>query len=499
MGYTHFERLSSLDAAFLDVEDENCHMHIGAVGIFERGPLGRPDGGIAIERIRDLMTMGIHRIPRYRQRLSWIPVANHPVWIDDPRFNLNYHLRHTNLPHPGDERLLKRLVGRLMSQQLDRTKPLWEMWVIEGLEGNRVAVVTKVHHCMIDGIGGIDLIGGIMQSSPQPDPELTKHPPTWMPRPAPGPRELLVREIGRRVAEPLGILREIRQAIADPVAARTQLRDRLQGIGEALTAGLRSASPTPLNLALGPHRRFDWTDIDLGAVKAVKKKLGGTVNDVVLAILSGALRRFLHRRGVAPSRLDFRAMLPVSLRTAQDHDHVGNRVAMVVARLPLDEGDARRRLARVTAETRALKESKLVLGVQTLEDLSDRAFTTLFAQLTRLAERAQPYNIVVTNVPGPPFSLYLQGARMLSCFPVVPLFKNQSLGVALFSYDGRIHWGFNSDWDALPDLHELVEEVNEEFETLCEAAGLSGAPREEAARGENGRAHATRGLSTGDP
>src|SRR5512134_242786 len=190
MAYSHFERLSALDDSFLEIEDGTTHMHIGAVAVFEGGPLLTAEGGIDIDRVRAMMESGIHRIPRYRQRLIWTPVFGQPVWVDDPRFNLAYHVRHTHLPKPGDDRLLKRLAGRLMSQQLDRGKPLWEMWIVEGLEGDRFAIVTKAHHCMIDGVGSVELTGSVMRPTPDEDPRLAEPPPRWMPRPAPSPREL---------------------------------------------------------------------------------------------------------------------------------------------------------------------------------------------------------------------------------------------------------------------------------------------------------------------
>ena len=472
MAYAHCERLSALDASFLALEDASCHMHIGAVATFDATPLLGPDGHLDIDRIRALMEAGIHRIPRYRQRLAWPPLLRHPVWVDDARFNLHYHLRHTHLPPPGDDRLLKRLAGRLMSQQLDRGKPLWEMWVVEGLTGNRFAIVTKVHHCMIDGVGSVELTGTIMRPTPDHDPHLDGVPPRWIPRPEPHPLALLRDEVVRRAIAPWVAAGTVVRALGAPRAAAQTLQDTLGGVGEAVLAGLRSASPTPLNTAIGPHRRFDWAEIDLGLVKEVRAKLGGTVNDVVLAVLTGALRRFLHRRGEQTDALDFRAMLPVNVRDADGGRKLGNRVAMIVARLPLGERSPRLRLEQVTAATRERKRSRQALGMQTIEELSDQSFTTLFTQFSRLAALARPFNVVVTNVPGPPFPVYIEGARMLGCYPLVPLFRNQALGVALLSYNGRIYWGFNADWDALPDLHDLVAMVEPEFDALLADAGV---------------------------
>jgi diacylglycerol O-acyltransferase len=473
MAYAYCDRLSALDASFLALEDANCHMHIGAVATVDASPLRGPGGHLDIERIRTLMEAGIHRIPRYRQRLAWPPLLRHPVWVDDARFNLHYPLRHTYLPPPGDDRLLKRLAGRLMSQQLDRGKPLWEMWIVEGLEGNRFAIVTKVHHCMIDGVGSVELTGTIMRPTPDHDPHLDREPPRWVPRPEPHPVALLRDELVRRATGPFLAAGAIVRALGAPRAAVRTLGDTLEGIGEAVVAGLRSASPTPLNPAIGPHRRFDWAEIDLDLVKEVRTRLGGTVNDVVLAVLTGVLRRFLHQRGENTDTLDFRAMLPVNVRVADGHRTLGNRVAMLVARLPLGERDPRARLEQVTAATREIKQSRQAIGIQTIEELSDRSFTTIFTEFSRLAALVRPFNVVVTNVPGPAFPVYVEGARMLACYPLVPLFRGQALGVALLSYNGRIYWGFNADWDALPDLHDLAAAVEPEFQTLLAAAGVS--------------------------
>ncbi|MFN8542780.1 MAG: wax ester/triacylglycerol synthase family O-acyltransferase [Candidatus Binatia bacterium] len=465
--YTHCERLSALDASFLALEDQNTHMHIGAVAVFEAAPLRAPDGGIDIERVRRLMEAGLHRIPRYRQRLAWVPLFGQPVWIDDPRFNLQYHVRHTHLPRPGDERQLKRLAGRVMSQQLDRGKPLWEMWVVEGLAEDRFALITKVHHCMIDGVGSVELTGSVMRPTPDPDPRLAEPPPRWYPRPAPSGAQLVHGELRHRLLAPLAVLPGAGAVLHDPRGAWQRAADTVAGIGEALRRSLSPASPTPLNVDIGPHRRFDWLVMDLGAIKAVRAQLGGTLNDVVLAVLTGALRHFLRRRGLAVEALEFRAMLPVNVRRGGERQTLGNRVAMMVARLPLEAATPRERLERVVEETNRAKRSHQAAGMQALEDFSDATFTTLFSEFSRLAAASRPFNLVVTNVPGPPFAVYVEGARMVACYPLVPLFAGQGLGVALFSYDGRLYWGFNADWDVLPDLHDLVDAVAREFAALA--------------------------------
>ncbi|MEO6025959.1 MAG: wax ester/triacylglycerol synthase family O-acyltransferase [Candidatus Binatia bacterium] len=471
MTYTHFERLSALDNSFLAIEDGVSHMHIGAVAIFEGGPFLTPEGGVDIERLRRMMEVDLHRVPRYRQRLLRTPIFDQPVWVDDEHFNLAYHVRHTHLPKPGDDRQLKRLAARVMSQELDRGKPLWEMWVVEGLSDGRFAIITKAHHCMIDGVGSVQLTGAMMRPTADVDPRFDEPPPRWIPRAAPSRQELLLAEIGHRTMAPLTALAASGRAAVHPRAAVAGVRDMLTGLGQTLGVGFSSASPTPLNVDIGPHRRFDWTVTDLAGLKAVRARYGGTVNDVVLAVLAGALGSFLRHRGIDPAQLDFRVMVPVNVRDAATRSDFGNQVAMLVVPIPVGERSPARRLERTIEETSRVKRSRQAAGVQLIEALSDATFPTLMVQFARLTTLARPYNLVTTNVPGPPIPVYVAGARMLACYPLVPLFQNQALGVALFSYDGRLHWGFNADWDALPDLHDLVQAVERELATI---QGLEG-------------------------
>jgi WS/DGAT/MGAT family acyltransferase len=288
----------------------------------------------------------------------------------------------------------------------------------------------------------------------------------WLPRPAPNAVKLLADETLRRAALPLDALRAGREALEHPGQAVDGLRDALQGLSEALGAGLSGGSRTPLNPDIGPHRRFDWARTDLAAVKEVRQRLGGTVNDVVLAIVAGALRSFLAGRGVAVDELDFRAQVPVNIRSDEQRGKLGNRITMLFPRLPVDEPDPRRRLERVIETTSKLKGSHQSAGTELLEKIADWTAKEVLAGLALLTARQLAYNVVVTNVPGPQVPVYLLGARMLEVYPLVPLFSNQGLGIALFSYEGALFWGFNADWDALPDLHDLVLAVGAEFETL---------------------------------
>jgi WS/DGAT/MGAT family acyltransferase len=465
-----YDRLSAQDRSFLDVESPTSHMHVAGAFLFEAQPLARPEGGLDIERIRAYVAARLHRIPRYRQRIEWIPFENHPVWVDDDRFNIHYHVRHTSLPAPGDERQLKRLCGRILSQQLDRGKPLWEVWIVEGLEHDRMALVSKVHHCMVDGVSGIDLLQALLS----PVPEKTfDAPPRWLPNPPPS-RGVLVRDAAlRRASTPLRAVGALGAALREPQPAFARLGESVAGLAQALGSALRPASDTPLNQPIGAHRRFDWLAFDLDEVKRVKHALGGTVNDLVLATVSGAVGRFLEQRGLSRGRqrgLDFRAFCPVSVRSEAERGTLGNRVSSMIAPLPIAERDPRARLAAVSRAMGDLKQSKQALGAEVLASVSEWTAPTLITLAMRLGMAGRASNLIVTNVPGPQIPLYLLGARMTETYPMVPLFTNQGLGIALFSYSGGLYWGVCADWDLFPDLHDFVVHLDGSFRELCDAA-----------------------------
>ena len=474
MAYTHYDRLTALDLSFLEYEaqDPAVHMHVGAVALFQPGPLATEEGGIAIDRIRAGVEASLAESPRFRQKLAKIPVIDSPVWIDDERFNLHYHVRHTALPRPGSLRQLKRLVGRIFSQKLDRSKPLWEFWFVEGLEDGRFALIAKAHHAMVDGISGFDLLARMMRLDPDPTIEPARR---WIPRPPPPAAKLLADEAARRASLPLELAGAGARALASPAASLEKLRDASGALYEALTANLRPATSTPLNAEIGPYRRFDWTRLDLAAVKEVKQRLGGTVNDVVLACVAGAVRRFLLARSVDLSDLTFRAMLPVSVRPEGERRGEGNRVVSLIAELPVAEPDPRTRLARVVETTQKLKRSRQAHGIEIFEEIADRTFQGLFVSIGRLTALQTTYNMVVTNVPGPQTPVWLLGAKMEEIYPLVPIFVSQALGIALFSYDGALCWGFNADWDSVPDLHDIAGWVDEEFEGLRKVGVRGGA------------------------
>ena len=463
----YYERLSAMDASFLGIEDGNLHMHVGGVMIFDAAPLRRPTGGIDIDRIRKTIHSRLHLVPRFRQRVAYVPYENIPVWVDDQRFRLAYHVRHTALPQPGDERGLKRLVGRIMSAPLDRKRPLWEMWVVEGLDGDRFALVSKTHHCMIDGISGADLMSVIMSPFPESEPG---EPEPWRARPQPSGAELLLDEIVRRLAQPVTAVQALADIIRNPEPPLRAFTDAVAGVLEAAMPALTPGSQTPLNVEVGPHRRFDWTEMRVADLKAVKHVLGGTLNDVVLATVSGALRALFVQRGLDPDDLDIRAMVPVSVRTQDERGNLGNRVTQLTAPLPVNLADPVDRLHAVRATTAGLKESRQALGGEVLTAISEWTVPNVLVQAVRLAGRTRPYNLIVTNVPGPQIPLYMQGALMRTAYPVVPLFANLALVVGLFSYNGGLYWGVNADWEHIPDLHDFILAIERSFRELQDAA-----------------------------
>jgi WS/DGAT/MGAT family acyltransferase len=464
------ERLSAQDEAFLLWERQATHMHVAATMIFDAAPLRTKEGGLDIGRIRAYVASRLYRIPRYRQRLVYPPLGGTPVWVDDEHFNVHYHVRHTSLPRPGSERQLKRLSGRIFSQQLDRSKPLWEFWVVEGLEGGeRFAVITKVHHCVVDGVASVDLMTALM--TPEPLDEFEEG-PAFVPRPAPSVVDLVRDAAVWQATRPLRVL----GGLARPGEQVGALVDRatraLRAGAEMLGTGIQGASDTPLNRRIGPHRRFDWLRMELSRVKAVKDRLGGTVNDVVLATATASVRRWLEERRVDLSRLRFRALAPVSVRTRDNEGTLGNRLSVWLVDLPIAEADPRERLAAIRRETTRLKERDRAIGADVLSEASEWTGSTLLSLGFQLVTRLRPFNLVVTNVPGPQVPLYLLDSRLRATYPQGPLFANQGLGMAQFSYDGWLCWGFNADWDLIPDLHRLVVRTDESFRELEEAAGI---------------------------
>jgi WS/DGAT/MGAT family acyltransferase len=469
MARSRYERLSVQDASFLLFESPTAFTHTAGTAIYEAGPLRTADDGIDAGRIRSAVASLLHQLPRFRQRLEWIPLEGHPVWVDDPAFDLDFHFRHTRLPEPGGEQELKELSARIQANQMDRAKPLWETWVVEGLEGGRFAMIQKTHHCMIDGASGVDLMQLLL--APDPNAELPA-PTPYVPRPAPTRGELLSDQLARRLRMPLDAIRRTRETYEDLRDLGEEIRLRGRAVLETLGALTRPAPETPLNGRIGPHRRVEWLDMSLDEVKAVRKALGGTVNDVVLATVAGAVRRFVEGRAVDPSALEFRVAAPVSTRSEAERGTLGNRVSMWILDLPIGEADPRRRLGQIAEQTRELKEKRQALGADVLFQVVEWTGTRLLSLAARrLAASKGPYNLMVTNVPGPQIPLYLCGAPLRSVYGFVPLIENTALGIALFSYCGRLCWAFNADYELMPDLADFAAAVAAAFRELEEAAG----------------------------
>ncbi|HEX8064895.1 MAG TPA: wax ester/triacylglycerol synthase family O-acyltransferase [Thermoleophilaceae bacterium] len=460
------DRLTGLDASFLHIESDASHMHVAGVMVFSGSP---PEHREIVEALETKL----HLVPRYRQRLAFVPLGQgRPRWVDDPHFNLDYHVRTTALPEPGTEDQLRALAGRVLSQKLDRDKPLWEMWVVHGLHGgDRFAIVSKTHHALVDGISGVDIASVLFDASPEPAPT---PPPTrrWLPRPLPSRTQLLAEAVVERVTVPGEVVRGVRAALRAPRRIASAAVTALAGVGAMAWTGINPAPPSPYNQPIGPHRRFTWVRASLADVKAIKNALGGTVNDVMLAIVAGALGRDLHRQGHHVDGLELKAMVPVSVRSDEARGALGNQVAAMMAPLPVGCDDPRERFERISAAMRQVKESGQAVGAQVLTELTGFAPPTIMSQASRLVMRQRFFNLVVTNVPGPQIPLYMMGRELVEIFPMVPLAENQALGVAIMSYNGRINFGLVGDYDTMSDLDRLAEDFHESLAELAAAAGV---------------------------
>ena len=458
----HLDRLSAIDAGFLAQERPNTHMHIGGVVLLE-GPPPPLDDFLAHVRSR------LHLVPRYRQKVVEPPLeAGLPLWVDDPTFNLEYHVRHTALPAPGDEAALLRLAARIFSQALDRSKPLWELWLVEGLDGGRFALVSKTHHAVVDGVSGADLSTVLFDLTP----EGTTVPPgePWVPHPEPTRAQLVARYLQGAVRRSTGLATGALTQVADPRELLARVREVAEGVGEVARTALNAPSPTPFNVTPGPHRRVAVVRAELAEFKAVKDALGGTVNDVVLTVVAGGLAHFLRARGLDTTDLHLRACVPVSVRTQDAKASLGNEITIMLAPLPVDVDDPLERLAVVRAVMDGLKESKQALGAQAIAQAQDFAPPTIFAQASRLQFSSRMYNLLVTNVPGPQFPIYVLGRRMEAIFPIPFLAGDRALAVAIMSYDGGMDFGLLGDYDALPDLDVVAEGIEGSLAELLELA-----------------------------
>lgn len=463
----HLDRLTAVDASFLTNESSASHMHVGAILIFEGPPPKYVD---LVEHIRGRLTM----VPRFRQKLVVPPLeAGRPLWADDVNFNLTYHIRHTALPEPGGEAQLKRLAGRVFSQQLDRSKPLWELWLVQGLERDRFAILTKTHHAMVDGVSGVDI--GTVLFDLEPVPEPVEVSDDWVPQREPSTTELVTRGIADFAAVPVKFAERAVGAVKRPENAARRAVEALEGISEIVSAFADPAPDVPLNRAIGPHRRYVWARSDLSTFKQIKDTFGGTVNDVVLAVVTGALREWLQGRSIRTEGLELRALVPVSIRSEDERGNLGNRIALMRGPLPVYVEDPVRRLRTITQAMEGLKRSKQALGAEVISRFNDFAPPTLLAQASRINFSTRLFNMIVTNVPGPQIPLYVLGRELEEVFPIAFLPENHTLAVAIMSYNGKVGFGLLADYDSMDDIEVLAEGLNASLAELEAAATASAA------------------------
>jgi diacylglycerol O-acyltransferase / wax synthase len=455
-----YERLSAQDASFLHVERGNAPMHVGSLGIFEGAPFFDDSGRFRLQEARDRVAGRLHLVPRFRRRLLTVPLQQgRPIWVDDEAFDIDYHVRLTALPRPGSEEQLLALMGRLQGQPLDRRRPLWELWFVEGLEGGRVAIIQKTHHALVDGISGVDVATVILDlDSDAPVAES----PEWVPEHTPNSARLLLDTLGERATQPAELVRTLRSAVRGPRRAASGVARVARTVA---TLG-RGAPRLPFNVTIGPHRRVELVRTSLAQIKAARAGLNATVNDVVLAVVAGGLRHYLANRGELTEGLVVRTMVPVSVRDPSERMLLGNRVAAVVVDLPVGEADPVQRLLQIAAQTRDLKESQQAVGAGALVALADFAPPTLLALAARLLPFQRSINLGVTNVPGPQIALYCMGARMLEAFPYVGIFDGMALMIAALSYDGQLNIALVGDRDALADLGVLAEGIDKSLAAL---------------------------------
>jgi diacylglycerol O-acyltransferase len=472
------ERMSTLDAGFFFVEHENVPMHIGSLAVFE-GPAP------AYQELADLFAAKLPQVPRYRQVVRTMPLQLFtPAWADDEHFEISYHVRHAAVPAPGGPEQLRNLAARIFAQRLDRARPLWEEWLLEGLADGRWAIISKVHHAMVDGIGGTDLMTLVFDQTPD---AVHPAPLPWEPQPPPSLAGIVADGVRDAVTWPIRLV-----ATAPDVVRFLRAPRRLLGFGRGLAGSARRLSAPSagfLNGPIGPHRRWAWASVSLAGVKQVRRGLGGTVNDVLLAAISGAFRDLLKERGELPDGLVVRTLVPVSVRGRDERGMVTNRVSAVLANLPAGEPDPLRRLALVREQMDSIKHSYQAVSAEILTGMLGFAAPMWLALGSRAAFHApQPLvQTVTTNVPGPRVPLYILGRRMEAAYPYVPIGSNLRISVAIFSYLDTISFGVTADYSSVPDIHLLIDGIGR---SLAELGVLSAAAAPDA--GDNRRPEAGR-------
>lgn len=442
------ERASSLDASFLYMDGPTTPMHVGSVELFEL-----PAQGFDHERLVRLIRQRITFVPRFRQRIKEVPLRlGRPVWVDDQRFDVSYHVRRSALPKPGSRDQLNELVARLMSRPLDRERPLWEMYLIEGVEGGRFAIVTKTHQSIVDGFSAIDIAQVMLDDTPN------ARMPTvdaWRPRPEPTPLELVTSTVSDTVVHPSVAIDLVRAGVTGLAGVASGAGSRALGAVSSAMFVARPASTTPINVPIGSQRRFATADFRFADLRALHRATDAPVNDVVLGVIAGALRAWFLGRGESlDARSELRAVVPISTVTSGAE----NPVSAFLVDLPIGEPDPVVRLRRIGFATAQFNDAFTLLGAEAIIGVAGFAPPTLHALGARLAANLSNrlYNIAITNVPGPQQPLFVAGSRLLGTYPVMPLMKNQALSIGLTSYDGGVFFGLNADRDAVPDLADLV-------------------------------------------
>jgi diacylglycerol O-acyltransferase / wax synthase len=462
-----YDRLTSLDSSFLHLERLEYPMHVGAMSILEGEPFIDQEGRFKIEEVRDLVLSRLPLMPRFRRRLMLVPYdQGRPIWVDDTRFDITYHVRLTALPRPGSWEQLVALTTRVQEQLLDRERPLWELWFVEGLEGGHIGVIQKTHHALIDGVSGVDVATLLMDATAAyTPPEI----PEWKPEPPPSSTQLLVDTLIERLTEPAEIVRSVRSLLRGPRHLFERLSEMTRSASTMVTRDA-IAPRTSLNARTGRHRRLAVVRVPLSEVKEIRAGLGGTVNDVVLAGVGGGLRRLLQQRAESTDDLQLRTMCPVSVRPDDARGELGNKVSAMFVSMPLDGRSAFERLSFISAQTRDLKERRQALSAEMILSASDFIAPTLMSLAARVVHRQPFFNLIVTNVPGPQFPLYMMGARLLEAFPIVPLTRNLTVVVGILSYDGTMHFGLWADRDHFADLEVFAGGIDDAFAELLKLA-----------------------------
>ncbi len=457
-------RLSALDASFLFMETPTTPMHAGGVAIF-----APPPDGFDHERLVRLIKQRIPYVPRYRQRVRDVPFGvARPVWVDDERFDVTFHVRRSALPKPGSRDQLNELVARIMSRPLDRSRPLWEMYLVEGLADGSFAIVSKSHQSLVDGLSAVDIAQVMLDPTEETVPVPAD---SWRPRLEPTDVELLSQAFTELATRPAAAVDAVRETVTDVSKAAAHAGERAAGLLSAALAMARPPVTSPLNVPIGEQRRFATVDVSLADLKRARRQLGGTINDVVLAVVTGALRSWLQARRLPVSQGHVvRAMLPISVAVpSAGSEHAGgNRVSATLVELPVGEPDPAVRLQQISYQLAQLEQGSHFVGADAIVNIAGFSPPTLHALGARVGSTmsSRVYNLVITNVPGPQRPLYAAGSRMLAAYPCVPLTRNQALSIGLISYDGGVYFGLYADRDALPDLDLLAACVSESAEEL---------------------------------